>query len=595
MVSFSSHAKENDENILKSKLETVFSNDSLKIDAILYAYQLMSRPIDLTPAVSYQELMNTLLKSAHDSPDGLFISRQNQKYLEDLGVFRQNVFDRKGKIVSWNLVIDPKAKAAMQIKSAAALASNGHLLIEAYRQMRNQTIFVSEQKKLLAAIEQTAREILKYPDENCDGRYGWGRIWFKGRDGLLLHSSDPANSMYFGGYTYFPRTDSFGNSSCQKAPPLAEETFDNAHISTFLLDAWLVTRDHELANQILLTVGRVLDDSFDEGTVYPGFERDGWVYWKQLRKDNGSRPKCEVGRIVKNTNLRMATALLAYAEILEHNRNSLKPLAQLENFSAQKYRERALQIIAYNNAQILLENNFGYQGSQSRDAEQTQSSRPSVALIYDRTQRMVKANDRRLDELREIMVQDNGKIGLPSNHDITLCGGGEGTPDSDHDVAGSCWNHLPFEAEDYFSLLRWTDAWGDVNNPLASTMIDAMTKNLAASKILLNGQNTIYHSYFPETNESSVSNGIVNATYYGFFCLLRKSPIYAAKEQTTQAERVFLMNLDSVCQSLPQEDTFTGVTWKKGYKFFELYLEADRFSIPSEDWLYSKKVEERKQ
>lgn len=593
VLSSSVHAKDKDVTTFQIKLESTFPNDRIKIDALLYAYRLMNRPIDLTPTLSYQDLVNILLTSAHDSPDGLFISPQNQEHLEELGVFRKNVFDRNGKIVSWNLVIDPKAKAAMRIKSASVLASNGHLLIEAYQQLRTQAGFQPEEQKFLGAIEQTARQILRYPDENRDGRFGWGRVWFKGKDGLLLHSSDAANSMLFGGYTYFPRTDGFGSVTCQKAPPLAEETFDNAHIVIFLLDAWLVTRDHELADQILFTVGRVLDDSFDEGAVYPGFEREGWVYWKQLRRDDGRYQKCEVGRIVKNTNLRMATALLAYAEILEHNRDILKKIPELQNYSAQKYRDRALQIIAYNNAQILVENNFGYQGLQSRKAELTQSSMSSGVLTYDRTQKTISVDDQRLKELTKIIDRGNRNFGQPLPSSVTLCSGGEGTPDSDQDIAGSCWNHLPFEAEDYFALFRWTNTWGNVKNIQASTMIDAMTRNLAASKILLNGQNNIYRSYFPETNEHSVSNGIVNAAYYGFFCLARKVPTFA-KEQISESEQSFLMSMDGVCQALPPNDAMTGVTWEKGYKFFEIYLEADRFSIPPEDWFFGRKIEVHK-
>jgi predicted methyltransferase MtxX (methanogen marker protein 4) len=51
------------------------------------------------------------------------------------------------------------------------------------------------------------------------------------------------------------------------------------------------------------------------------------------------------------------------------------------------------------------------------------------------------------------------------------------------------------------------------------------------------------------------------------------------------AHQGVLGNLVEMCVGMPMETEETGVTWKKGYKFFELYLAADRFDIPNDNWL----------
>jgi hypothetical protein len=571
------------------RFHKLYPNESIKADILLDAYQRALKPINLTPSPEYRNLTDILIISAKESPDGTWISPENEAKLAALGVTRQNLTDHSGRTSTWNLIISPQAKKALRIQSAATLASNGYLFIEAYHQMQGNSLFVSEKEQFLQAIEKTASEIIKYPDENGDGRFGWGRVWFKGRDGLLIHSSDPRNSMLFGGYTYFPRSDRHGMTMCQKAYPLAEETFDEAHVTLFLLEAYYVTRNQDLASKILTTVGRSFDDTFDIGAYAPGFKGDGWVYWKQLRQNNhDGLPKCEVGRVVKNTNLRMATALLAFSLILEHNQDVIKTLPTLKNFSFQKYRQRAFQIIAANNDEIINHNNFGYQGIKSRDIENAQQEIP-VALIYDRTQKNISIDSKRVSELKDIITDGNTKLNKKSHNDVTLCGGYEGTPDADHGISGSCWNHLPFEAEDYFRILRITGGWNGSIDSNISLLVDMLTRNLAASKILLNGKNEEYQSYFPKTNERDVSNGIVNATYYGFFCLAKNVPSTKVFDQLSLKEQNFFMTLDKVCKSLPQSSPFTGVTWAKGYKFNELYLEADRFGIPNDDWYLLKK------
>lgn len=51
------------------------------------------------------------------------------------------------------------------------------------------------------------------------------------------------------------------------------------------------------------------------------------------------------------------------------------------------------------------------------------------------------------------------------------------------------------------------------------------------------------------------------------------------------AHQRVLGNLAEICEDTPPETEETGVSWRKGYKFYELYLAADRFDILSDDWL----------
>lgn len=178
------------------RLHELYTDDLVKSDALLDAYQRAMKPIDLAPSLEYRKLIDILIKAAKESPDGTWLSPDSETKLARVGVTRQNILDRNGHISSWNLIIDPHAKKSMQIQSAASLASNGFLFIEAYHQISGNPQFTSEAQHFLQAIEKTASEIIKYPDENGDGRFGWGRVWFKGRDGLLLHSSDSRTQCY---------------------------------------------------------------------------------------------------------------------------------------------------------------------------------------------------------------------------------------------------------------------------------------------------------------------------------------------------------------------------------------------------------------
>lgn len=175
-------------------------------------------------------------------------------------------------------------------------------------------------KVFLEAIEKTANEILKYSDENGDGNIGWGRVWFKGKDGLLLLTTVSGQSMYFGGYTYFSRADPTGRPTCEESLPLKEEAFDHAHNVIFLQETFLVTRELDLAQRIVATVGKSFDDTFAEGGNYAQLGSKGWYYWKQLGKRRRvDLEECEVGREIKNTNFRMGVALLAFSQILTRN------------------------------------------------------------------------------------------------------------------------------------------------------------------------------------------------------------------------------------------------------------------------------------
>jgi hypothetical protein len=145
---------------------------------------------------------------------------------------------------------------------------------------------------------------------------------------------------------------------------------------------------------------------------------------------------------------------------------------------------------------------------------------------------------------------------------------------------------LLFEAEDYFRIARFSSVWDGNDRVTLREYLDAITRNLAAAKILHDGRESRYAHYFPRTAEKTVSNEVVNTGFYGFFCLAKN----IVNEQSAVAnlpvahQRV-LGGLSEMCEGMPPETVETGVTWRKGYNFHELYLAADRFDIPSDDWL----------
>jgi hypothetical protein len=575
-----------------NKLKQTIPNDPVKVQALSLALSIACRSdlIDMPQTLKYQRLKELLRIGREEYESKGLIAEETLRSLEqEVGVTKEDVKNNHGKIVGWQLVIDKKTKDEMKLKTAASLASHGYLFIEAFHQLSRLADFQLEQEVLLNAIEKTAKSILDNPDENDDGRFGWGRVWFKGKDGLLLHTSVPAQNMYFGGYTYFPRANSLGQATCEKSLPLKEETFDHAHNTIFLLEAFLVTRDRILAKRILQIVGKSLDDTFDEGGAHKQLGTQGWYYWKSLGKQRqASQVECEVGREIKNTNLRMGLALLAFSEILMHNREELGKDPGF-SFNSEKYLNRAMQVIRANNYEIFENNNFGYQGASSRDVELRQE--PDRKLpVYDRTQMMVGVNDDEIGDLKDVIIAGNKVLKMDPPVSVTICGGSESAPARDRGVAGSCWNHLAFEAEDYFRIARFTNAWGEGGQEKLREYLDAIARNLAAAKILHDGRESRYAHYFPHTAEKTVSNEVVNSSFYGFFCMARHiMNDQPAVPNLPIAHQRVLSNLAEICEGIPQETKETGITWKKGYKFYELYLAADRFSTPSDDWFLSNK------
>jgi hypothetical protein len=572
----------------KSKLKLAILNDPVKVQALSQALSIACRSdlIDLSQTPKYRRLKELLRIAREEFESKGLISEEALRWLEqDVGVTKEDVKNSHGKIVGWQLVIDKKAKDEMRMRTAASLASHGYLFIEAFHQLSKLADFHPEQQVVLHAIEKTAKAILDNPDENDDGRFGWGRVWFKGKDGLLLHTTVPAQNMYFGGYTYFPRANSVGRATCEKSLPLKEETFDHGHNTIFLLEAFLVTRDRPLAKRILLTVGKSFDDTFDEGGVHKQLGSQGWYYWKSLGKQRQTnQEECEVGREIKNTNLRMGLALLTFSEILTHNREELRKDPGF-SFNWEKYFNRAMQVIRTNNYEIFENNNFGYQGTNSRDVELLQEPDGGMP-VYDRTQIRVGLNDEVIGDLKDVIIAGNKVLKKDPPGSVTICGGSARAPVRDRGIAGACWNHLAFEAEDYFRIARFTNAWGGHDRVTLRDYLDAITRNLAAAKSLHDGRKSGYAQYFPRTAEKTVSNEVVNSAFYGFFCMA-KNIINDQNAVATLpiAHQRLLGNLAEICEEVPPETEETGVTWKKGYKFYELYLAADRFDFPSDNWL----------
>ena len=571
-----------------NKLKQAISNDPVKVQALSQALSIACRSdlFDLSQTPKYQRLKELLRIGREEYESKGLISKETLRLLEqDVGVTKEDVKNSHGKVVGWQLVIDKKAKDDMKIRTAASLASHGYLLIEAFHQLLKLTDFQLGQEVLLNAIEKTATAILNNSDENGDGRFGWGRVWFKGKDGLLLHTTLPAQNMYFGGYTYFPRANSLGQATCEMSLPLKEEAFDHAHNTVFLLEVFLATRDKALAKRILQIAGKSFDDTFDEGGAHKQLGAQGWYYWKSLGKQRQTNQgECEVGREIKNTNLRMGLALLAYAEILMHNQAELRKDPSF-SFNWEKYSNRAMQVIRTNNYEIFENNNFGYQGANSRDVELLQE--PDGKLpVYDRTQIMVGLNADAVGDLEDVIIAGNKVFKKDPPVSVTICGGNASAPVRDRGIAGSCWNHLAFEAEDYFRIARFTNAWRGNDRTKFRDYLDAITRNLAAAKILHDGRESRYAHYFPSTDEKTVSNEVVNSAFYGYFCMSKNiiTEQIAVANLPIPHQRL-LGNLPEICEGMPPETEETGVTWTKGYKFYELYLEADRFDIPSDNWL----------
>jgi hypothetical protein len=285
----------------------------------------------------------------------------------------------------------------------------------------------------------------------------------------------------------------------------------------------------------------------------------------------------------------MGLALLAFSEILMQNRGELEKDQRLP-FSAEKYFNRAMQVIRTNNYEIVESNNFGYQGVNSRDVELRQEPDRKL-LLYDRTQRTVGFNEDAIGDLKDVIIAGNEVLRKDPPTSVTICGGSVSELVGDRGVAGSCWNHLPLEAEDYFRIARFTNAWGGNDGIKLREYLDAITRNLAAAKILHDGRESRHIHYFPRTAKKPVSNEVVNSSFYGFFCMARhiKGDQRAVPGLPIPHQRV-LGNLAQICKAIPPETKETGVTWRNGQNFYQLYLSADRFSISNDDWLLSNKM-----
>jgi hypothetical protein len=246
-------------------------------------------------------------------------------------------------------------------------------------------------------------------------------------------------------------------------------------------------------------------------------------------------------------------------------------------------------VIHTNNYEIFDNNNFGYQGASSRDVELLQE--PDRKLpVYDRTQMIVGLNDDEIGDLKDVIIAGNKVLKKDPPANVTICGGSASAPIRDRGVAGSCWNHLAFEAEDYFRIARFTNAWDGNDRINSREYLDAIARNLGAAKILHGGRESRYAHYFPRTAEKTVSNEVVNSSFYGFFCLAKNLlDNQSVVADLPIAHKKVLGSTSEMCKGMPLETEETGVTWRKGYKFYELYLAADRFDIPSDSWLLNNK------
>lgn len=238
--------------------------------------------------------------------------------------------------------------------------------------------------------------------------------------------------------------------------------------------------------------------------------------------------------------------------------------------------------------EIISNNNFGYQGAESRNVELKQEPL-SNRLVYDRTQKEVDFGTPFLQELIGIVYSGNRLEGFKNPDKAIICSGDVDSPSVDRGVAGSCWNHLAFEAEDYFRLMRILDFWPSTTTTETARYIDPMIRNLAAASLVIEGRKNRYAHYFPNSKSIAVSNDVVNAAQFGFFCMARNLSNRPSMYVMPKAHQDFIRHASSICNSTPPESVETGVTWKRGYKFYELYLSADRLSIPEGDWLLAHK------
>lgn len=570
------------------KVRDIFRDDRWKVEALLYAFPQACRSdlISLVPSAEYSQLLQSLQRARKEYETTGVLSSATMVAFGDQGVTRREIPNPRGGQQEWQLVISDQALSKLKIRHAADLTSNGLMFIEAYYQLSSYPEFAGELRIFLEAIEKSAREIIEHSDENHNGIIGWGRLWVKGRDGAILHSSVPLHNMYFGGYTYFPRMDAFGNPTCERSPALQEETFDHGYNDLFLLETYLLTHERRLAEDIISLVGRSFDDTYEDGgTAGPG--KSGWYYWKQLGKKTGTAlPKCVEGRQIKNTNLNMGVALRLYAEILR--RNSEEGVVKAMGGGQRKYGVRGEKVVSTNDWEIFANNNFGYQGMESRSVEAAQEP-SSPRLLYDRTQQEMNLDASFLGELRGIILAGNRVDNRVTPEKVILCSGDTATPSRDVSTGSSCWNHLAFEAQDYFRLMRYEDLWMAAGSGRGRAYLDAMTRNLAAAKVVLDGRRDRYARSFPDERGAPSVNETIEIAQYGYFCMARKISSQPAVRTLPKAHQKFLESVSAICDDAPPESVSPAVFWRRGHTFYELYLSADRLRVPAEAWLLSYK------
>ncbi|MBX3671206.1 MAG: hypothetical protein KF778_22650 [Rhodocyclaceae bacterium] len=568
-------------------LREKFPDDREKIAGLQYALMAACRVdlLSLAPTPEYVALLRDLSSAREEFEANGSIGKQTLAALEGDGVSRKEIPSRTGGPAEWQLVISLEAKRALKIRNAVDLSTFGSLYVEAYHALAPFPEFADARKVLLYAIERSAREIMDNSDANGDGIVGWGRLWIRGDKGELLHTSLPAQILYFGGNTYFPRADAKGKDLCEHNLALREEAFDHDENDRFLLEAFLATRDRDLAEHIVRVVGKSLDDNFDiGGSAGPG--GTGWYYRKVLGRGRGTGlPQCDSGRQIKNTSFRLGVVLRLFGEILK--RNGSEPAITSARLDAAKYLRRADAVISTNDWEIFSNNNFGYQGRDSRSVELAQEP-GKQRLMYDRTQIDVELGLPFLSELNDIIRVGNSVAGRPTVGKVTICSGAVDGPPADRGLGGSCWEHLPFEAEDYFRLMRYAGVWSGSQSGRELGYLDAMVRNLAATNVVLAERKVRYAHFFPDP--ATGAEGMMGPVQFAYFCMGRKLSGQGIVQKLPAAHQKFIGKFAPICGGVPAESDAPGAPWRRGYKYYELYLMADYLQVQADDWLLARKA-----
>lgn len=171
-------------------------------------------------------------------------------------------------------------QAVSRERAASIVAVTSHVLLEAFLATNNQ-LYLDKAKK-------AADTIIRYPDMNQNGTYGWGRYWSK-IEGSQSQPGDGSNTTFAIG------------CSLEKNKPYDDEMYDNARIGHFLLELYEVTR----IPSYLEAVRRMIDDTWEVGER----NRDGgFFYFKTIGL-------CDRRWHVKNVNMLMAIPIALLARI----------------------------------------------------------------------------------------------------------------------------------------------------------------------------------------------------------------------------------------------------------------------------------------